>query len=361
MKLKWLILFLFFSLQGFSQENGKLIWITIDGLRWQELFGGADSLLIGNKEFVSNPGGLAAEFWKDTKKERRETLFPFFWDVAVKEGIMLGNRWNKSKVDLTNTVVMSYAGYSEILTGYADDERIIDNSKIYNPNQTLPEVLNRDPEFKDKIGLFGSWDIFPYIFSEQRSALFINAGYRNSLRTEPSSAEILLGKIQQETPRRWETVRFDTFTHNFALEYLKTEKPRLLYIGYGETDDFAHEGRYDHYLKSARKNDDMIRELWEYVQRDPFYKDQTTFIITTDHGRGESATEKSTWKHHGPSIENSGQTWIVAFGKGISKEGEQSKERQYYTNQIAATVARILGFEYTGNGKAGKPLDVLSE
>lgn len=356
-----MILILFLSFQGFSQENGKVIWITIDGLRWQELFGGADRLLVQNKEFVSHPEELTAQFWRDSKEERREILFPFFWNVAVKEGIMLGNRRKNSKVDLTNSVLMSYAGYNELLTGYADDERIIDNSKIDNPNQTLPEVLNRDSEFKDKIGLFGSWDLFPYIFSEQRSALFINAGYRNILRAEPSSAEILLGKIQEETPRRWETVRFDTFTHNFALEYLKTEKPRLLYIAYGETDDFAHEGRYDQYLRSARKNDDMIRELWEYVQEDSFYKNQTTFIITTDHGRGEETSEENTWKHHGPSIENSGQTWIIAFGNRILKEGEHTGENQFYTNQVAATVARLLGVEYSGNGKAGKPLEVLNQ
>ena len=360
MRHKWLILFLFFSLQAFSQENGNVIWITIDGLRWQELFGGADSLLIQNKDFVSDPEKLTAQFWKDSKEDRRKLLFPFLWKIAEKEGVMLGNRWKNSKVDLTNTILMSYAGYNEILTGYADDERIIDNSKIYNPNPTLPEILNRNFRFKNKIGLFGSWDLFPYIFSEQRSALLINAGYRSSLRAEPSSTEILLDKIQKETPRRWETVRFDTFTHNFALEYLKNEKPRLLYIAYGETDDFAHEGRYDHYLKSARKNDDMIRELWEYVQQDPFYKDKTTFIITTDHGRGEGASEENTWKHHGPSIENSGQTWIIAFGNAILKEGAHTSEGQYYTNQVAATVALLLGVEYSGNGKAGKPLEILN-
>lgn len=344
-----------------AQKVNKVIWITIDGLRWQELYGGADSLLINEAKFVSNKEELKKKYWKPDRKSRRGILFPFLWNTAVEKGVFLGNRFLGNKFELTNKVLLSYAGYNEILTGYPDDENIRDNSMVNNPNRTLLEVLNESPQFHNRIGVFGSWDVFPFILNENRSNLKVNAGYRHSLRATPSQSELLLNKIQDEFPRRWGTVRFDTFTHNYALESLKNDKPLVTYIAYGETDDFAHEGHYDKYLESAHKTDGMIRELWNYVQSDPYYKDQTTFIITTDHGRGEAATEQNTWKHHGSSIENSELTWFIAFGNRIKNLKEADSIDQYFANQIAATVAKLLKFRYDLDAKIGAPLPIIMD
>ena len=68
---------------------------------------------------------------------------------------------------------------------------------------------------------------------------------------------------------------------------MMAKKPRLLYIAFDETDDYAHAGKYDFYLNTARNEDEWIGELWKYVQSTPEYKDQTTMIILTDHGRGD--------------------------------------------------------------------------
>ena len=361
--MKWFILisFLFSSISLSAQNEPRIIWITIDGLRWQELYTGADSLLISNPNFTGNQEDLLQKFWKHEAESRRKALFPFFWETAVEIGVFLGNRDKGNNFSLTNKVILSYPGYNEILTGFADDEKIINNDKSNNPNRTILEALNENYAYKDKIAVFGSWDVFPYIFNEDRSRLKVNAGYRSSLREEPSEAELLLDKIQNEFPRRWSTVRFDTFTHNYALESLKNDKPLVTFISYGETDDFAHEGRYDKYLESAHRTDNMIGELWAFVQSDPFYKDNTTFIITTDHGRGEKDTEKDTWKHHGKTIANSEQTWFIAFGPRIKNLGEDVSEKNNYTNQIATTIASLLGFEYESDRDAGAPLsDIIN-
>ncbi|HSI69021.1 MAG TPA: alkaline phosphatase family protein [Gillisia sp.] len=358
--MKWfiLIIVLFSSIPLSAQNEPRIIWITIDGLRWQELYTGADSLFIRNPQFTGNQDELLQKFWKSEAESRRKALFPFLWEKALKKGVFLGNRNEGNNFSLTNKVILSYPGYNEILTGFADDENIINNDKSNNPNRTILEALNENENFayKDKIAVFGSWDVFPYIFNEDRSRLKVNAGYRSSLREEPSEAELLLDKIQNEFPRRWSTVRFDTFTHNYALESLKNDKPLVTFIAYGETDDFAHEGRYDKYLESAHRTDKMIEELWAFVQSDPFYKDNTTFIITTDHGRGEKETESDTWKHHGKTIANSDQTWFIAFGRGIKILGEDVSQKNNYTNQIAKTIASLLGFEYEPKSEAGAPL-----
>ncbi|MDN3594800.1 alkaline phosphatase family protein [Zunongwangia endophytica] len=328
-----------------AQQDDKVIVITLDGLRWQELFGGADSTFINNEDFVDNIRGLNNQFWADTPEKRRELLFPFFWNHIAQNGVMLGNRRENNKVNLTNTRVVSFPGYNEILTGKADDTNIKGNDKIYNPNKTFLEIANNTDQFSGKVLAFGSWDVFPFILNEKRSGLPVNAGYRSSLAEDPSAKELFLDKIQKETPKRWGGVRFDVFTNNYAMEALKHQKPDILYIAYGETDDYAHDGRYDHYLTSARRTDDMIKEIWTYISNDNYYKGKTSILITTDHGRGTGTTADNNWKHHGQSIPNSNQTWIAAFGANIKNMGELKEENQYYTAQFAPTVAKILKLE----------------
>ena len=344
------------SLSLRAQEDTKIVIITLDGLRWQELFGGADSLLINNSRFVENIPELKNEFWAESKKERREKLFPFVWDFIAQKGIILGNRWEGNKVNLTNRMVFSYPGYNEILTGKADDQRINSNDKIYNPNKTILEIANNSERFKDKVLAFGSWDVFPFILNEKRSGIPVNAGYRSSLAKKPSEKATFLDKIQKETPKRWGGVRFDVFTHNYAMEALKHEKPDILYIAYGETDDFAHDGRYDDYLKSANRTDKMIQEVWEFLSSDPYYKGKTSVLLTTDHGRGTGTSDNDTWRGHGTSIKDADQTWIMAFGNHIKSKGALRSNKQYFTSQFTPTISQILGLNIQFEKK---PLPIL--
>nr|WP_297782434.1 hypothetical protein [uncultured Allomuricauda sp.] len=165
------------NVQAQSADDTKVILITLDGFRWQELFTGADSLLIGNKDYVHDVEKLAEAFWKDSPEERRATLMPFFWNQVEKMGQIHGNRNKGSKVNLTNGMWFSYPGYNEILTGTADDARIRSNDKMQNPNTTILERYNNTSEGKGKVAAFGSWDVFPFIVNEERSGVPVNAGF----------------------------------------------------------------------------------------------------------------------------------------------------------------------------------------
>lgn len=354
LKNTFIISLLLFSITVKSQKSKtpKVFLITLDGLRWQELFTGADSLLVGNKEYVNNVAALKTEFWRTTAKERRKALMPFIWSNVVKMGQIHGNRGKNSKVDLTNKMWFSYPGYNEILTGKADDTNITSNSKVDNPNKTVLEILNNKPLYKGKVAAFGSWDVFPFIINEKRSGVPVNAGFKKAVGNSLTEKETFLNKLQEQTPSPWESVRLDVFTHNYALEYIKKEHPEVVYISYGETDDFAHDGEYDAYLKSAKNTDALIEELWNYTQNDSFYKDNTVFLITTDHGRGTKPLD--TWKHHGNKIEGAGQVWFIAFGKDVNYLGEITKQEQLYSNQIAPTVLKILGINTYEKKMPGK-------
>ena len=113
---------------GPSSVAENVVLFMIDGLRWQEVFAGADPLLI--ETLADNPRVLEAaraEFWRDTPEERRETLLPFLWGVVAEQGLLAGNVWQGSEVDVLNGLNFSYPGYNEILSGYPD-ERIDSNA-----------------------------------------------------------------------------------------------------------------------------------------------------------------------------------------------------------------------------------------
>ena len=221
--------------------------------------------------------------------------------------------------------------------------------------------VNKQDQFKGKVAAFGSWDVFPFIINEAQSGIPVNAGFESSTDFPLTSMEKHLNTLQKEMPSPWSSVRLDAFTHHYAMEYTKKHQPRLLYIAYGETDDFAHDGKYDAYLKSAVQTDQFIKEFWEYIQSTPQYKNKTTLIITTDHGRG-SGEPKEGWKHHGHNlkahgqvydIKGSDQIWMAVLGPDTPVKGEVKNEGQLFQNQIAATVGKFLGLEYKHKQEIG--------
>lgn len=379
LKIRVLLVLFFIILTACSKKNNKeslskkiikpkVVLITLDGVRWQELFSGADSLLVTNSKYVKDTVSLAADFWKNTPNKRRETLLPFFWSFIAKNGVVYGNRNYKNNVNLTNNHWFSYPGYSEILCGYADNERIKSNDKIDNPNKTILELVNNSNDYKNKVAAFGSWDVFPSIINRTRSKMHINAGFETAMREDASEKEKRLNKYQAETPSPWHNVRLDVFTHNYAINYMKEKHPDLIYIAYGETDDFAHDGEYDQYLNAIKRSDTFIKDLWEFTQKDIYYKDNTTFIITTDHGRGTEPLE--TWKHHGNNLQYHGNTytikgadevWIAAFGNGVKKQGEIKIKSQLYTSQIASTIEKTMNISVLGSKANKKSLPFIQE
>ena len=341
---------------GFAQSgrSENIVVVTLDGFRWQELFGGADSLLTFDTAAKYSTAYVKEHFWAPTAEERRRKLLPFFWSEIASKGVLLGNRAYGNYFNNANPYWFSYPGYNEIFTGFPDTA-VNSNDKIPNKNENVFEFLNKLPEYKNKTVVFGSWDVYSSIFNAARSGLLVNDGYRD-LQGNLTAGEALYNKLQHEMPAIFHGgERVDVATFHLALEYMKAHKPKLIYFGLGDTDEFAHGGMYDFYLDAAQNTDDWIRQIWEYVQSTPGYKDRTTLIITTDHGRGLATG--GNWQHHGQRIAEAGEMWMAAIGPSVKKGGESKMKAQAYQGQIAATIAAMLGKEFK---PAHKPLPALS-
>ncbi|MCZ6640389.1 MAG: alkaline phosphatase family protein [Gammaproteobacteria bacterium] len=337
---------------GAEEPQFNLVLVTLDGVRWQEVFGGVDLHLIEDNRYSRYPVKLKSTYWRKARDERRRLLFPFFWSTIASEGVLIGDRDQGSYMEVTNPWWFSYPGYNEILTGLADPA-IDSNDRNWNENVTFLEVLNNTPGFNARVQAFGSWDVFPYIINTQRSRLPVNAGFTKLTPAETAQTR-WLNKVAAIAPRLWTTVRLDFITHGYALEALENQQPRVIYIAYGETDDFAHDRHYDRYIDAAHRTDRMLRDLWNWLQADPFYKNRTVLIITTDHGRGQSpegwphhaspgATAKANRQDRPDGVPGSDQIWLAAIGPTIQSKG--LVEGHWKQSQVAATALASLGLD----------------
>jgi bisphosphoglycerate-independent phosphoglycerate mutase (AlkP superfamily) len=134
------------------------------------------------------------------------------------------------------------------------------------------------------------------------------------------------------------------FTHYAAFEYLKTRNPKVLYIAYGETDEWAHAGEYRYYLDATKQVDKWIEEIWNYVQANKKYKNKTALLITTDHGRGDK--NKKDWTSHGSNIIGANEIWFAVMAPGLPAKGEVKEDVQLYQKQLAQTIAKLLGLSF---------------
>ncbi len=327
-----------------AQKTENIIIITTDGFRWHEVFDGMDADIANDKRFhQGDSANIFKNYWADNALARREKLLPFFWNTIARQGQLYGNRLLGNKVNVTNPYWFSYPGYSEIMCGFVDTA-INKNEYKANPNTTLLEFFNKQNKLKGKVAAFGAWEAFNRILNEERSGIPVIAAYDESGGKNPTANQKLINQMLRDSHHEWAEECYDVFTHYAAMEELKTNKPKVLYISYGETDEFAHGRQYSSYLQSAHQVDAWIKEIWNFVQNDPQYKNKTTLFITTDHGRG--ITNKAKWTSHGASIEDADQIWLAVLGPDTPASGEMKTAGQLYQKQFAQTMAKLMGYTF---------------
>jgi len=332
-----------------SLATRNVVLIVCDGLRWQEIFTGADPGLMNEEA-----GGswtpipvLRAAYWSDDVAERRAKLFPFLWGTLAVQGQLFGNQLRGSVAHVTNPMWFSYPGYNEMSTGAADP-KIDSNEFGPNPNVSVFEWLAGLPEFADKVEIFGTWETFHDIFNERRSHLPIRSGASLVDSTDSSASGRLLTQLYRTTTRLEVLDPYDSFLSVALRRHLDKHRPRVLFVGFGDTDNFAHLGHYDMVLNAAHNFDGFLAALWRQMQSLPEYRGKTTFIVTADHGRGSGPEQ---WKEHGVEQPGSENVWIGVLGPDTPALGERHDVPAVTQAQIAATLAAALGKDYV----AAKP------
>lgn len=337
-----------------AARSTHVIVVITDGFRWQELFGGADSTLMGKAGKVSDSTALHREFWRATPDARRSVLLPFVWGTMASQGQILGDSTVGSRAVVTNGLKFSFPGYSEAFTGFPD-RRIDSNEHGNNENRTVFEWLNTQSTLKGKVAAFATWHAFRRIINSTRSGIPVFDGWDNAVAPTGTARAAVLRDMLATQTRMWPTNTVDAITHYSMLDYTALKKPRVLFIGYGETDEWAHDGRYELYLRSAHQVDKYLAELWANAQANPVTRNKTTLIVTTDHGRGRGAA----WTDHGEKVDGAERVWMAVLGPDVPALGVR-RDTPTTQSQVAATIAAALGLDWpNAEPKAAKPLPVF--
>jgi predicted metal-binding membrane protein len=342
------VLAIFTAASAAQPRERNLVVVTIDGLRWQEVFGGASEEYL-KKDAKGDVTPLERRYVGPTPEGRRASLMPFLWNVIARQGQIFGDPSKQSLSHVTNGLWFSYPGYSEMFAGVADP-RVDSNDKVPNPNVTVFEWLEGRPGFQGRVTAFGSWDVLPFILNVDRSHLQVGSGFR-PVPQPLTDRERAINQLATDLPPYWDYGPFDAPIVYAAVDALQTKNPRVVYVMLGEGDEWAHDGRYDLYLDATMRADRFIERIWNTVQSLPGYKDNTTLLVTTDHGRGATTAD---WSDHGRKIPAAERTWIAVLGPDVPPLSVRDHVN-VTTSQIAATIGVLVGEDFRSAVPAAAP------
>ena len=131
----------------------------------------------------------------------------------------------------------------------------------------------------------------------------------------------------------------DELTYFITREVMREFAPRLLLVNFWDMD-VAHWGSYSLYLQAVTRTDRLTGMLWDDIQANPRYKDNTTLLILPELGRDGDMNAANGFLNHRSGDASCRNMWMLAMGGGI-RPGET--ERPVYHVDVAATAASLLG------------------
>ena len=316
-------------------DKPNVILITVDGVRWQEFFNGSDSLLSKN---------ISSEYYGHA--------FPLFWEKYSHQSAIYGHRKSGSPMS-TDAIPVSLPGYKSIFLGH--DHDCNDNSCGRVQSETFPERLIHELNLdKLQVAGFASWGKIDQALEQDVGTIFINT---NITDVDDGTVDLVIDSLNRlqksDPPVGWGGARRDVYTWAQGIHYLKKHRPRFLYIGLDDSDEYGHMRQYENYLAALRQYDQWLDQLLELLRSMGEYGKNTTVIITTDHGRGK-------WKMwHGHAdfswnwyVYTGKHIWCAILGSKVQPLGIVKKVKGKSHQSIRPTIELLFGLQPVHPGKA---------
>ncbi|RPH98607.1 MAG: hypothetical protein EHM68_03925 [Lysobacterales bacterium] len=332
----------------------NVILVTLDGVRVQEVFGGLDETIAVHDEqqVYSDMAAMRARFGGATPEARREALLPNFWKTLAPLGMVLGNPAYGNHVKVQNRVQWSTPGYTEMLTGQPRAEVEDNEHRRYGYPTALEHARAALGLGYQQVAQIGSSDTYKRAAASRDDA-FLMVGTYDSVPAPWGSPHMdLLAALRRQVLGLWDEGSNDTLTFRMAQAYIERNNPRVLWLALVNSDDWAHSDRYDRYLAHLHLADALIGELWQTLQALDEYRDRTTLIITTDHGRGLQGAD---WAEHDVTIPGSDDIWLAVVGPDTPDLGEVREQGTLYQGQVAGTLLQFLGLDVRAMDPAALP------
>jgi hypothetical protein len=332
--------------------SGRIVLITIDGVRAEDVFEGADPKL--------RPGSNVE------KLRRPEAVMPRTHRLVATRGVAGGaERAGCGEVHTASGANVSLPGYLEIFTGRRT--RCRDNNC---DRTTSPTVLDEAAHAGlGPIASIGSWEVldravsnrsFPIsraVGADPSTAMLVSEGTQRWPESRPVADQALeqlvaAGERADAYPGHGR-YRPDARTAAVALEYLRSAQPAFLHVGLGDPDEYGHRNDYPAYLESIGQADAFIGQVADTLDGMGELGARTTVIVTTDHGRNRD------FQHHGASSLTSARTFVLAFGGHVAKRGVACPTRDVTLADIAPTIRVLTGLPSDPSHESGRPIEEI--
>lgn len=307
-----------------------VVLIAIDGVRWQEIYRGVDPALaraagLGNDEHTS-----AAE------------LMPNLWGLIEKRGVALGHPDLEGRVEATGPNYLSMPGYTEMLTGRAPTSCPDNGCRPRLPGTLADEFRAIEGARDGDVAVISSWERIEHIAAANPGRIVVSTGReggvtRDRLRQDPESSALLDEAARAAPWPGTADFRPDRYTAAIGLRYLAQSRPRFLFLGLGEPDEFGHHGDYRGYLASLRHVDHVLGEVVKTLDTMAETGRRPLLFITTDHGRSHG------FRDHGEESPESRTVWMVAAGGDIPALGVIPLSRTRHLADLGPTLRALAG------------------
>jgi hypothetical protein len=300
----------------------NVIFITWDGVRTREFQGAVASRANGG---------------------RAELALPNFWGKLAQQGRLFGTRHDGVVMLAGNPYLLSLPGYQAITSG---SPQLCANNRCGRiETKTFIEKFARAYQLPaNKVATIASWQGIADAVESRPGATFVNAGLAPLADGTASDELAALNARQANELPAWPNARKDEFTHQHAMRYLRVHKPRFLWIGLNDSDEYAHQGMYREYVQTLNQYDLWLAEVTEFIERDPDYAGRTCIVVTTDHGRGTG----KDWIHHNKATPSSSFVWMYSScpdTRDITLFSQSKGGRIVSHLNIRPTIEEILGLK----------------
>ena len=325
---------------GEDRTESAVVLVVLDGVRWQDVFVGPErSLLRGRGASLAWPSARA--------------LMPNLQQMLDTQGMAIGAPGHGAEMVTGGSQRISLPSYREIFAGKADTA-CLSNDCAKPPGRTVADDVYDQSGPRD-VAVISSWPNIARAASAESSRFVLSAGRKivgreAVLRADDVIASLLdAGSHASPFPGEGD-YRPDALTERIALRYLATARPRFIFIGLGDCDEYGHRNDYRAYLDALHDADAFLGELSVTLDAMGARGRHTTVLVTTDHGRARD------FRDHGQWHPESGRVWLVASGGDVQGRGLVGSPRRHTLSDVAPTVRALLGI--TG-GEGGEPIAEL--
>lgn len=316
-----------------ERSESAVVLVVLDGVRWQEVFGGADRMVAHERRM--NPLAWASP----------RALMPNLQHLLDTSAIALGAPGHGPEICATGPQFISMPGYLEIFTGHPDPG-CESNECARPPARTVVDDIVESSGPSD-VAVVSSWPAIARAASADASRVVMSAGRKRLERSDVLQADEVTATLLEHGARARAfpgegDYRPDAFTARVALRVLAAEQPRFLFVGLGDADEYGHRNDYHGYLEAIHASDAFLGDLFLTLEHMGARGRHTTVLITADHGRAYG------FKDHGARYPESGRVWLVAAGGDVQGHGLVAASHKHTLSDVAPTVRALMGIEGEG-------------